>query len=124
MTNNVRHLYLSEKPLVWYWGLIQVYSIFFSFSSLLQTCVQFNEWPKRRHTMHKMLLAVPYFVATIAYRAIAIVILVAFAGQGRDLEKRRLAFLPSADYKEVVAKALKPLFAHFMIFVFDFFGGG
>ena len=72
---------LAEKPAVWYWGLIQVYSILLSFASLLQTCVQFNEWPKRRHTPHKLLLVIPYFTSTIAYRASAIALLGAFVGE-------------------------------------------
>merc|ERR550525_1984550 len=71
----------AENGPVWFWGLIQVYSIVLSFVSLLQTCVQFNEWPKRRHTPHKLLLVIPYFTATIAYRASAIALLGAFVGE-------------------------------------------
>ena len=72
---------LADKPARWYWGLIQVYSLAFSFASLLQTCVQFNEWPKRRHTPHKLLLAIPYFACTVAYRASAIALLCTFVGE-------------------------------------------
>ena len=43
--------------------------------------MQFNEWPKRRHTPHKLLLVIPYFTATIAYRASAIALLGAFVGE-------------------------------------------
>ena len=75
------HHFTSGRPAVWYWGLIQVYSIVLSFASLLQTCVQFNEWPKRRHTPHKLLLVIPYFTSTIAYRASAIALLGAFVGE-------------------------------------------
>ena len=45
--------YLAAKPWRWYWGLIQVYSLALSFLSVLQTAVQFNEWEKRRHTLHR-----------------------------------------------------------------------
>ena len=75
------HHFTLGRPAVWYWGLIQVYSIVLSFASLLQTCVQFNEWPKRRHTPHKLLLVIPYFTSTIAYRASAIALLGAFVGE-------------------------------------------
>ena len=74
-------MFITGRPAVWYWGLIQVYSIVLSFASLLQTCVQFNEWPKRRHTPHKLLLVIPYFTSTIAYRASAIALLGAFVGE-------------------------------------------
>ena len=72
--------YMSHKPLGWYWGLIQVYSLIFSFLSLLQTCVQFNEWEKRRHTLHRMLLVVPFFGITIIYRTMAIAVLICLSG--------------------------------------------
>ena len=71
----------ADKPARWYWGLIQVYSLALSFASLLQTCVQFNEWPKRRHTPHKLLLVIPYFACTVAYRALAIALLFTFVGE-------------------------------------------
>ena len=72
--------YMAAKPLKWYWGLIQVYSIGFSFLSILQTYVQFNEWEKRRHTLHRLLLVIPFFAVTILYRALAIALLFCLAG--------------------------------------------
>ena len=45
--------FLADKPARWYWGLIQVYSLALSFLSVLQNAVQFNEWEKRRHTLHR-----------------------------------------------------------------------
>ena len=45
--------FLADKPARWYWGLIQVYSLALSFLSVLQNAVQFNEWDKRRHTLHR-----------------------------------------------------------------------
>ena len=47
--------YLAGQNLKWFWGLIQVYSVVLSFVSVLQTSVQFNEWEKRRHTLHRYL---------------------------------------------------------------------
>ena len=71
---------LGAKPWRWYWGLIQVFSLVSSFVSVLQTYVQFNEWEKRRHTLHRMLLVVPFFAVTIAYRSMAIAFLLCMAG--------------------------------------------
>ena len=36
--------------------------------STFQTCIQFNEWSKRRHTLHRFLLILPFFATTIIYR--------------------------------------------------------
>jgi len=54
-------LLISTKPLRWYWGLIQLVSLVMNFISILQTLIQFNEWSKRRHTLHRLLLVVPFF---------------------------------------------------------------
>jgi hypothetical protein len=45
-----------------------------------QTCIQFNEWSKRRQTLHRFLLIVPFFAANIAYRVLAITVIVCFVG--------------------------------------------
>lgn len=60
--------FLPDKPLRWYWGLIQFYSLVFSLVSLLQTLIHFNEWPKRRHTLHRFMVIVPFFLVTLFYR--------------------------------------------------------
>lgn len=70
----------QDKPLRWFWGLIQVMSLFLSFLSVLQTLIQFNEWSKRRHTLHRMVLVVPFFAVTILYRVLALALILAFAG--------------------------------------------
>ena len=67
-----------DKPLRWYWGLIQLYSLVFSALSFLQTAIHFN---KRRHTLHKFMLILPFFLTTFAYRLLAVTLLFAFAGQ-------------------------------------------
>jgi len=71
---------VAEHSLKWYWGLIQVYSLIFSFVSVIQTCVQFNEWDKRRHTIHRLLLVVPFFAVTILYRTLSITLLLCITG--------------------------------------------
>ncbi|XP_059087411.1 uncharacterized protein LOC131883840 isoform X1 [Tigriopus californicus] len=73
--------FFSDKSLGWYWGLIQVYSLVFSMLSLLQTSIHFNEWPKRRHTIHRFLLIVPFFLTTMIYRSMALALLLIFAGK-------------------------------------------
>ena len=55
-------------------------SLFLSFLSVLQTLIQFNEWSKRRHTLHRMVLVVPFFAVTILYRVLALALILAFAG--------------------------------------------
>ncbi len=74
-------LLFADKPLRWYWGLIQLYSLVLSALSFLQTCVHFNEWPKRRHTCHRLLLVLPFFASTAIYRTLAVTLLFTFAGQ-------------------------------------------
>ncbi|XP_040569183.1 uncharacterized protein [Lepeophtheirus salmonis] len=73
--------YLREKDPRWFWGLIQVASLFFSFLSLLQTVVHFNEWEKRRHTLQRLLIVIPYFFITILYRLLCFAILFALSGK-------------------------------------------
>ncbi len=58
----------------------QAISLLLSFLSVLQTLIQFNEWSKRRHTLHRMTLVVPFFAVTILYRALAISLILVFAG--------------------------------------------
>lgn len=70
----------NDKPLRWYWGLIQVFSLLMSFISVLQTMIQFNEWDKRRHTLHRLLLVVPFFASAIIYRVLALALILCFAG--------------------------------------------
>jgi len=70
----------SDKPLRWYWGLIQIYCWVFCFLSILQTMIQFNEWSKRRHTLHRLILVVPFFAVTILYRVMALSLILVFAG--------------------------------------------
>ena len=55
-------------------------SLFLSFLSVLQTLIQFNEWSKRRHTLHRMVLVVPFFAVTILYRVLALALILSFAG--------------------------------------------
>lgn len=58
----------------------QVVSLVLSFLSSLQTMIQFNEWSKRRHTLHRMILVIPFFAVTILYRVLALALILAFAG--------------------------------------------
>ena len=51
-----------------------------SFVSILQTMIHFNEWSKRRHTLHRMILVVPFFAITILYRVLALSLILTFAG--------------------------------------------
>ena len=51
-----------------------------NFISILQTLIQFNEWSKRRHTLHRLLLVVPFFAITIIYRVLALSLIFIFAG--------------------------------------------
>ena len=51
-----------------------------NFISILQTLIQFNEWSKRRHTLHRLLLVVPFFAITIIYRVLALSLIFTFAG--------------------------------------------
>ena len=60
--------------------IFQVVSLVLSFLSVLQTLIQFNEWSKRRHTLHRMVLVVPFFALTISYRVFAMALIFAFAG--------------------------------------------
>lgn len=71
---------VAEHPIKWYWGLIQAYSIAFSFVSIVQTCIQFNEWDKRRHTIHRLLLVIPFFAFTIVFRTLSITLLLCITG--------------------------------------------
>ena len=70
----------QDRPIKWYWGLIQVVSLLLSFLSTLQTLIQFNEWSKRRHTLHRLVLVVPFFAITILYRVAAMALVLAFGG--------------------------------------------
>ena len=70
----------QDRPIKWYWGLIQVASLLLSFLSTLQTLIQFNEWSKRRHTLHRLVLVVPFFAITILYRVAAMALVLAFGG--------------------------------------------
>lgn len=72
--------FLASRTWRWYWGLIQAYSWLFSFVSLVQTCVQFNEWEKRRHTIHRLVLAVPFFACSVLYRTMSLALLIALVG--------------------------------------------
>ena len=58
----------------------QIYCWVFCFLSILQTMIQFNEWSKRRHTLHRMILVVPFFAVTILYRVMALSLILVFAG--------------------------------------------
>ena len=73
--------FFQDKSLRWYWGLIQFYSLITSALSLLIAVTHFNEWPKRRHTLHRILVVVPFFLATLTYRIFSMAILIVFAGQ-------------------------------------------
>ena len=42
--------------------------------------IQFNEWSKRRHTLHRLILVVPFFAVTILYRVMALSLILVFAG--------------------------------------------
>lgn len=81
ITGNQEHPgqhFLADKPLRWYWGLIQLYTIISSFISLLQTAVHFNEWEKKRPSLWRLLITIPYFSSTIVYRVTAIALLSLF----------------------------------------------
>jgi len=65
--------------------LIQAYSLLFSALSLLQTLIQFNEWPKRRHTTLRMAIVTPLFASVAAYRCAAAALLLIFAGKWASL---------------------------------------
>ena len=58
----------------------QVVSVVLSFLSVLQTLIQFNEWSKRRHTLHRLVLVVPFFAVTIIYRVTSMSLIIAFGG--------------------------------------------
>ena len=68
----------ADRPLRWYWGLIQVVSLVFSFLSLLQTVIYFNECEKRRISILRLLVSVPFYSCTIIYRVTAIALLTIF----------------------------------------------
>ena len=78
-----------------------MFSLFFSLLSLLQTCIHFNEWPKRRHTLHRFLLIVPFFLATIAYRALSIALLLVFFGHFALLPLFTVVFAQVVTYKSL-----------------------
>jgi len=67
-----------ERPLKWYWGLIQLVSLAFSFLSLLQTVFYFNECEKRRLSCVRMIVAIPFYTFTILYRVVALALLTIF----------------------------------------------
>ena len=66
------------RPLRWYWGLIQAVSLLFSFLSLLQTVLYFNECEKRRISVLRLLVSLPFYSCTIIYRVTAIALLTIF----------------------------------------------
>jgi len=66
------------RPLKWYWGLIQAVSLLFSFLSLLQTVLYFNECEKRRISVLRLLVSLPFYSCTIIYRVTAIALLTIF----------------------------------------------
>jgi len=68
----------AERPIRWYWGLIQAASLVLSLVSLLQTVVYFNECEKRRLSAWRLIVSVPFYAVTICYRVVAIAILALF----------------------------------------------
>ena len=68
----------EDRPLRWYWGLIQAVSLLFSFLSLLQTVLYFNECEKRRISVLRLLVSLPFYSCTIIYRVTAISLLTIF----------------------------------------------
>ena len=71
----------ADKPLRWYWGLLQLASIIISFISLTQTLVYFNECEKRRLSPWRLLVSVPFYSLTVMYRVTAIALLSIFFRQ-------------------------------------------
>ncbi|XP_023331852.1 uncharacterized protein LOC111703981 isoform X2 [Eurytemora carolleeae] len=71
----------AEHPNRWYWGLIQVYSLFFSVISLIQTIVYFNECEKKSSSIWRLVVAVPFYTSAILYRALALSLLLIFYQQ-------------------------------------------
>merc|ERR1719189_475896 len=67
-----------ERPLKWYWGLIQLISLAVSFLSLLQTVFYFNECEKRRLSCVRMIVSIPFYTFTILYRVVALALLTIF----------------------------------------------
>ena len=57
----------AERPIRWYWGLIQAASLVLSLVSLLQTVVYFNECEKRRLSAWRLMVSVPFYAVTIWY---------------------------------------------------------
>jgi hypothetical protein len=68
----------ADRPVRWYWGLIQVVSLLFSFLSLLQTVIYFNECEKRRISFLRLIVSVPFYSCTIIYRVTAIALITIF----------------------------------------------
>lgn len=68
----------ADRPLRWYWGLIQGVSLVLSFASLLQTVLYFNECEKRRLSVWRLLVSGPFYAVTICYRVTAIALLALF----------------------------------------------
>jgi len=68
----------EERPLRWYWGLIQAVSLVFSFLSLLQTIIYFNECEKKRISVLRLFVSLPFYSCTIIYRVTAIALLTIF----------------------------------------------
>lgn len=71
----------SNRPIRWYWGLIQVASLIFSFLSLLQTVVYFNECEKRKLSAWRLVVCIPFYAITIFCRVTAIALLCIFFKQ-------------------------------------------
>merc|ERR1712156_1314792 len=68
----------EDRPLRWYWGLIQVVSLVFSYLSLLQTTIYFNECEKKRISILRLIISLPFYSCTIIYRITALALLTIF----------------------------------------------
>jgi hypothetical protein len=77
-TDQRENFLAADRPLRWYWGLIQMFSLLLSFTSLLQTVIYFNECEKRRLSPWRLVLAIPFYAVTISYRVAAIALLALF----------------------------------------------
>jgi len=76
--DQIKQFEQEDRPLRWYWGLIQVVSLVFSYLSLLQTTIYFNECEKKRISILRLIISLPFYSCTIIYRITALALLTIF----------------------------------------------